>query len=392
MQYQPSNKNGSPFLWVGPGSAPAGKDVLEQTAGAFDLSMHYCSYDDLPQQLGAASWKLVAVDIGQAPEQGLERLKSLRKERPRLCIIAAADQGHVDVLPQALRSGANDFVSLPLSTTELNKALIKFSQQAAEVPEVDGEIVSVYGARGGLGATTLAISLAAELGRLGGGEAGLLDLDVFRGDVTACLELDEACTMASISELPSLDQNALGGALAACGRNLLVLQAPPTAEQAELVTREFVGRALDLLKARCRFTVIDTARLLTDVTLGAFEMSDRIVLMTDLSIPGVRAAQRTLDLLARFDVEPDRVEVVMTEFEKSGIKLEEVSKALGKSSVTTMPRDPNVFVATKKREPIAADGSPFGATIANLARKLNGDHARAASSPLFKRLFSLGRS
>lgn len=387
------NKSGTPFLWVGPNGVPEGNDLLERSAGEFDLALSYCSYDDLAAKLGSAPWKLVAMDIGGAPEQGLERLKVLRRERPRLCIFAAAGKDSLEMLPLALRSGASDFLSLPLSTTELNKALIRFSQHAEEVAEVEGEVIAIYGARGGLGATTLAITLAAELARISGSDAGLVDLDLFRGDVSACLGLDGGNSITALAGSAEIDQSSLGRALERHASGLAILQAPPAFEQAEAVTRESVVRALQLFKARCRFTVVDTARLLTEVSIAALQEADRVILLTDLSIPGVRAAQRVIDLLARYDLDPERIEVVMTELEKSGIKIEEVSKALGKKSIPMLPRDPNVGAATNAGNLIAnSRNSALGAMVAGMARALSGDAARPNGPPLLKRLFGLGRS
>jgi pilus assembly protein CpaE len=391
MQQQTTGKGSSPFLWVGPGKAPDGRDLLERTASEFDLALDYCSYDDLPKKIGAAPWKLVAMDVGSAPDDGLARLKKLRQDMPRVCIFAAASQDHLDILPLALRNGASDFLSLPFSTTELNKALIKFSQHVESFAEVEGEVVCVYGARGGLGATTVAVTLAAHLARATRSEIGLLDLDVFRGDVSATLGLDATRSIGALAELHEIDQAALGRSLARGASDLLVLQAPPQFEDAELVTRDCVARVLELFKARCRFTVVDTARQLSEVSTSAFQNSDRVVLLTDLSIPGVRAAQRSLDLLSRFGIQADHIEVLMTELDRSGIKLEEVSKALGKREVTMLPRDPSVFGAAGSTTALGADtGSPFASVIAGLARRLSGERGSEAGKPLFKRLFGLG--
>lgn len=392
MQQTQAGRTGTPFLWVGPGRTPDGSDLLERTASAFDLAVDYCSYDDLPKKIAAAPWKLVAVDVGSAPGDGLERLKKLRQQMPRVCIFAAAAHDQLDILPEALRSGASDFLSLPFSPTELNKALIRFSQHVDDVPEVQGELVCVYGARGGLGSTTVALTLAAQLARATRAEAGLLDLDVFRGDVSAALGLDGSRSIGALSGADAIDQAALGRSVVRSSGDLVVLQAPPEFEDAELVSRDCVSRVLELFKARCRFTVIDTARQVNEISITAFQESDRVLLLTDLSIPGVRAAQRSLDLLARHGVESAHIEVLMTELERSGIKLDEVSKALGKREVTMLPRDPAAFGAPGSTTALGGEaGSPFTTVIAGIARRLSGERG-SVERPLLKRLFSLGRA
>ena len=75
----------------------------------------------------------------------------------------------------ALEVGANDVLSLPLSRHELHKALIKFTQVRARegAARAVGDVITVCGARGGLGVTTLAVNLAVQLTAVTGSEVGL---------------------------------------------------------------------------------------------------------------------------------------------------------------------------------------------------------------------------
>ena len=64
---------------------------------------------------------------------------------------------------QALEAGAHDVLALPLQRGELHKALLRATQatpRTPAAPESLGEVITVYGARGGLGATTVAVNLA----------------------------------------------------------------------------------------------------------------------------------------------------------------------------------------------------------------------------------------
>ena len=74
--------------------------------------------------------------------------------------------------------------------------------------------------------------------------------------------------------------------------------APPEIEDAELIGHDEVKAALDLLRAQFRYTVVDTARTITGATAAALEVSRRILLVSDLSVPGLRAARRGVELLA----------------------------------------------------------------------------------------------
>jgi len=102
-----------------------------------------------------------------------------------------------------LESGASDFLSLPLNVQELHKALIKSTQTSAAVRTAAsgmlGEIISVYGVRGGLGTTTVAVNLAVRIAALTGLQVGLVDLDLQRGDVATFLNLTPSQSLAAIA-------------------------------------------------------------------------------------------------------------------------------------------------------------------------------------------------
>src|SRR6185369_390223 len=107
-------------------------------------------------------------------------------------IVAAITDSGVGTLRAALEAGASDIIALPLSALELQKTLIKFRQSKSreiQARGISGEIITVYGVRGGLGATTVAVNLAVQIAGITSTSVSLADLDLQRGDVTTFLNL-----------------------------------------------------------------------------------------------------------------------------------------------------------------------------------------------------------
>src|SRR5262249_7893414 len=161
---------------------------------------------------------------------------------------------------------------------------------------------------GGLGVTTLAVNLAVRLAALTESEIALVDLDLQRGDVAAFLNLTPLQSLATIAAAHGeMDDVFLRGTLTRHSSRIFVLPAPPQAEDVDAIGPSEIERTVGLLRPQFRYTVIDTARTITGAILAAFEQSDRIFVLSDLSVPGVRAAQRTFELLGRLGIPPDRV-------------------------------------------------------------------------------------
>src|SRR5439155_1178479 len=124
-------------------------------------------------------------------------------------------------------------------------------------------------------------------------ETALVDLDLQRGDVAAFLNLTPVNSLAALaSAAGTVDEIFLAGTLTRHPSGLFLLPAPSEIEEADAIGHNEVEVALRLLRPQFRYAVVDTSRTITGPALAAFEQSDRLLMLTDLSVPGVRAARR----------------------------------------------------------------------------------------------------
>lgn len=386
------------MLWVlGPGSSTS-RSQVEESARSFGMTVRFCDSQGFEDGLRASRAQIVAYEFGPDQQESLRQIGEIHSSLPHLVILAATLDNGIDSMRSALNAGASDVLTLPVSSSELHKALLKATQlraQRAISTQVDGEVIAVYGARGGLGTTTLVVNIAVCIANLTEQRTAVLDLDLQRGDVATFLNLTPSQSLSSFSQpAAEFDDMFLQGALTRHPSNVFVLPAPPDIEEAEIIGRTQVARALGLMRSEFKYTVIDTPRSFTEPLMAAFESADRILVLTDLTIPGVRAGQRAVDLLTRLDVNPEKIQLILTELCKSEIKQDEATKAIGRSALFTLPRD--VQVATEAMNagtPIdMSRDSPLAKAINDLVSKITGAKPRAAASPLLKRLFGLGRN
>jgi pilus assembly protein CpaE len=230
------------------------------------------------------------------------------------------------------------------------------------------------------------------IGALSRLQVALVDLDLQRGDVAAFLNLTPLQSMATIAEARSeVDEVFLHGTMTRHPSGVHVLPAPAQIEEGDVVTPEDVVLAFDLLRPQFRYTIVDTPRTITGTTLAALEVSDRILVLADLSVPGIRAAQRAVELLTRLGVSSQNVALLIAEA-PGRVSLKDAVQAIGKEPLLIIPRDD-----TAARDAMDA-GAPLNgvkpsrlaASIAELAEKLvgAGQPVKRKRTQLLRRIFN----
>jgi pilus assembly protein CpaE len=239
---------------------------------------------------------------------------------------------------------------------------------------VDGAVFTVCGARGGLGATTLAVNLAVQVASLTGSPTALVDLDLQRGDVSAFLNLTPLQSVAAIASASgNVDEVFLHGILTRHPSGVFVLPAPQQIEEADLIGHDEVQVALRLLRTQFRYTVVDTSRTITAPTLAALEQAERALIVTDLSVPGVRATHRTFELLGRVGAPRERLELVVTHAVPGPVDVKDAARIIGKEPFFVIPRDEAASGAMNAGMPLnGASEAGLGRAVAELAGKLTG--------------------
>uniref|UniRef100_UPI0013DFBFA0 AAA family ATPase n=1 Tax=Frigidibacter oleivorans TaxID=2487129 RepID=UPI0013DFBFA0 len=156
-------------------------------------------------------------------------------------------------------------------------------------------VLAFQGTCGGAGATTLAVTLAAELARLGL-ETCLLDLDPQFGGVATYLDLRAPSQVAdAYRNLTRLDTDAFRSCLVEAAPGLKVFPAPDEVLPLDAIDEESVSRLIGCARAVARVVVIDMPHALADWSDRAYVEADRVYCV---SLPDVRSAQNARKLMA----------------------------------------------------------------------------------------------
>jgi two-component system response regulator HydG len=116
------------------------RQVLE--SAGYEVTLESCSYTAL-QRVQAHEYELVVSDVAMAEMNGLELCRLIIKARPLLPVILLTGVGSLEVVIEALRMGARDFLAKPIDADTLLASVARVCRtRPSEIAEADGAVAS----------------------------------------------------------------------------------------------------------------------------------------------------------------------------------------------------------------------------------------------------------
>ena len=187
-----------------------------------------------------------------------------------------------------------------------------FDQNVPGTLEESGQVVAISSSKGGSGATTIAVNVAAAMGAHHTGQILLLDLSVPYGHAALFADLVVTGSIVSASYAKGADfAAALRNSVVRHPSGLALLPGALRPEETDLLTGELIGRALTELVALYRVIVVDLGTSLSEAALAVIERARRIVMVVPPEIAALTDVRRAMavytDLLQIPDVRIDMV-------------------------------------------------------------------------------------
>lgn len=238
--------------------------------------------------------------------------------------------------------GVAEYMHKPLTRDGVQRVLLPhLSQRAATDPASagrGGHVVALCGARGGVGTTTIAISVALELARVAKGHVALLDLHLQDGSAALQLSAKPGPGLRIALEDPErADALFLERTAIPVAPRVRLLSAEEPFEVTLGITEAGVTRVLDLLRQKFNFVVVDLPMPMPSSMRQVLAMAREVVVVLAPDIASVRDA-RGIRNMVRTLTGGDRTVLVLNRADlKKGLAVKLIEKGLGSKPAVVVP-------------------------------------------------------
>lgn len=256
-------------------------------------------------------------------------------------IITSLDYS-TNTIIKALRLGAKEFLPKPILKDDLIRVLTMLNSVSTESDSSQSKIISVYSNKGGIGKTTIAVNLAAELARVTKDKVALIDLNLQLGDISTFLNLNPPFDVNYVMRklVDKSEDILIKGFEKYKDTSLYILADPSYIEQSESITPAMVTTLFAALKKVFSYIVIDMSSSIDPISLKILDSSDWILFTTIVNIPAIRNAQRCLNLFRSRKYPKDKVKIIINRYmDNDEINLEDIENTLGETIYWKIPNN-----------------------------------------------------
>jgi len=316
---------------------------------------------------------LLVLDVMMPGMSGHDIARNIRahkglEELPILILTARSQEVDRDT---ALKSGANDYLSKPVTSQEIIERVDNLlTQRQPKVTPEQGVVIALFGLRGGVGQTTLAVNLASALRRTSQQEVCLLDGSPSGGQAGLHLRVHVRHSWADLPPLPELDGAALKKVLALHPSGLRLLAAPTIPQIGTDLSPEVMARLIELLREQSTFVVLDTPRLFGPVFKVMLEMADIALHVLTPDVVSVQTAVQLNRLLDKSNITFKQKSYVLNQVQpEAKIPQTTVERGLNARVASKINFDPNQARALSQGAPLTLTSaqSPLPAMMNRLA-------------------------
>jgi pilus assembly protein CpaE len=352
---------------------------IEELLLACQVRVKTLPYEDL-MALGigsAAPPDIVVLDLRQRPAIP-STLQAIRRAHPHVGVLIVVSALDPALMLEAMRAGVNEVVPEPLTQQDLRAAIARLA--VSIIAPATGQVFAFVGAKGGIGTTTVAVNVAADLAKLEKGSVLLIDLHIPYGDAAVYLGVEARFTVADALENTHRVDPALLRSLvvhAGCGADLL---AAPDRTLGVTVDPRRLSALIECAAVSYRYVVLDVPR--SDVViLDSLGSAASIFVVLNQELATVRNAGRLTSSL-RHRYGPDRIRTILNRFDSvAEITQQDVDRALGKPADLVLPSHYRLALGalTTGRPLVLENHNKLSAAFTAFTGKLAGVKAKPAA-------------
>lgn len=292
---------------------------------------------------------LILLDVSLPKLDGYivaERIRAQEAGGTHVPIIMLTAEKEVEQKVRGLRAGADDYLVKPFHQAELlarmKSLLARFgSTDGALAKPPLGRMIAFYGAKGGVGATTVAINTAIALHLEHDRKVVLVDCVLQFGDHRVFLDLgSDRKSIADAVSAPTVDADLMKSVVVKHDSGVDLLLAPASPEEGDLVREDRLVEVLGLLRSMYDYVVVDVDKRIGDLTLSVLDHADEIHIVMTADLSCLKNVRLALEALDRIGYDRKKLRLVLNRSSAfTGISVQAAENALKRSFETKISNE-----------------------------------------------------
>ena len=303
---------------------------------------------------------IVILNLFPAEEPVFNLAEKITRYFPDISLFITSKQTDSTLVIRAMRAGAREFICQPVAKDELIKAVmtvVKKKRQSEIEKASKGKVMTFFGARGGVGTSTIVTNIASILAKLAAKDVVVVDLNLQFGSTALLLNMKAKYSIVDIAKnIENIDLQMLQSMLPKNDTGISLLAPPYQIEEAESITAGHIGHVFTFLKNIFDYIIVDTHQGFDDVTLRALDESDHIFIVTFLDVPTIYNTKRCLDLFQKIGYDQEKVRLIVNRYSnKTDINFAAMEKLMDYPIFWRLPEqnDMSIVQSINKGTPIA---------------------------------------
>jgi pilus assembly protein CpaE len=351
-------------------------------AGAFADYITAEKRPQFPASMKTASVCVALIDFDRDPVLALRTVERLGHIFARkISMVAVGTNLPAPLLLQAIRAGCVEYLDRPIDPVELTHALRRFEQFMSVAPpegNSTGRVMAFFGAKGGVGNTTLAVHLATHLALTHKRKTLLIDHKHQLGHVALYLGLQN--TIYHFDELlrnvDRLDAELLSGYLLQHSSGLHVLASPDYSSEQYVCHQDELERVMDFLRREYDYILIDSSVVYESAHSSIIDQADDVFLVSTADVASLRDLARLVEHIHTRPANEGKLQLAINRSTSNeSITPQQIRDAVRTAVHYSVPNNfMELLQAVNNGEPISPSvDSPFNTVIATWARTICGD-------------------
>jgi pilus assembly protein CpaE len=257
---------------------------------------------------------VVIVDGRRAVANAMQAVEKAKVAAPMANIFFVAQDAAPDLILHSMRAGANEFLTWPPARETLDDAIRRMAARLEANPgdRSPTTTLAFFGAKGGVGTTTVAVNCAVELARLSKRSTLIIDLKPGLGEVSLFLGLRSRYSLLdAIDNLHRLDAEFLRELVVKHKSGLELLAGSALFDRPGAGDAAAIEEVFRLLAKYYEYIVVDAGNDVVPCSTAALYAADSICLVTNPDVPSVRNAQRLMEKIGQLGATSERVKVLL---------------------------------------------------------------------------------